>query len=616
MSGWTFPLSTGRVGYHMGGPRRRAGGPACRSGGGVGGSALRAYGRAVSIILLLAFVASACAGPGDVRLSPMLEPAKSVTGQKAMTIGILEEPSGIGPFARPTSGGGAHQVELIAHRYLATLDSRSRPQPEVANELPSIEQGTWTVNPDGTMETLWRLRPNVRWHDGTPMVADDWVFGWEVDRDSRLPKANTVPIRHIESAVALDEHTLVLRWNRQYPFADALLQGHLDPLQRSRHEALFREDPEGFMSSPAWDVEFVGLGPYRLVEWSPGASVRFEAFDQFYRGKPRVQSIVVQFLSDPDTMLASIQDNAVDVSLPLGLPTESVLELQQGWGAAGTGNQVLVYPDGRLRFIEVQMRPEYQRPMELGDRRVREAIYRVVDRQQLVDVVLGGLGKPADSWLLPDDPARITTFQGVIPDYSHDDERAQLLLQEAGFQRGGDGVLVHQTNGERFETAVWNTRGTGHDEETGIVVDRLRSVGIQVEQSIIPPAKMSDREFRASFPGVNVSSSTVTLAFENNALRYRPPAQGRPLGSPRHGYSNPRMDELVDRLQVAIPADARAQLQSKIMQIALQDLPILPLYWDIETITAANGITGPQPRTGRHVNQPLATWNIYAWDRS
>jgi peptide/nickel transport system substrate-binding protein len=563
-------------------------------------------------LLLVVLVLAGCAPPkigsGDGQSGGVGQ------GPKSVTIGIIAEPTGIGPFNSHTSGGGAHQVEEIAHRYLATLDNRSQPYAELASALPAIETGSWTIYPDGTMDTTYRLRTGVSWHDGSPMLADDWVFGWEIDHDPLMPNASTVPVRYIDSVRAPDESTLHMHWTQTYPFANALLRRQVSPVQRARHEALYRSESDRFINSTAWSSEFVGLGPYRIAEWNQGAFIRFEAFDQYYKGRPRIDVVIVRFLQDANTLLANVLADAIDVYLPLGLEKEAARDLRGNWAAEGTGNQVLAYPDGRLRFVEVQMRPDYQRPAALNDRRIREAIYRSLDRAELMEGVIGGLGQVADSWVLPTDPARDTEFRGVIVDYSRDLQRAQRLMEEVGYRRGGDGVFASPQSG-RFETAIWNTPGGGNAKENSIVADQLRTFGIPTEQYLIPASRLDDSEHRASFPGLSLTALTVTLDFENARFHYRGPTRTAPLGSPRNGYENPEVIELVDRLQVTIAADARVRLQRHIMQIAMADLPILPMYWDVETMTIRKGIVGPMARTGRHVNYPLSTWNIAEWDR-
>jgi ABC-type transport system substrate-binding protein len=113
---------------------------------------------------------------------------------------------------------------------------------------------------------------------------------------------------------------------------------------------------------------------------------------------------------------------------------------------------------------------------------------------------------------------------------------------------------------------------------------------------------------------LSLTSLTVTLDFENARFRYRGPTRTAPLGTPRNGYHNPEVGALVERLQITVPSSERAQLQRQIMQIALNELPIMPMYWDVETLTMRKGVVGPLPRTGRHTNYPLSTWNISEWD--
>ena len=170
--------------------------------------------------------------------------------------------------------------------------------------------------------------------------------------------------------------------------------------------------------------------------------------------------------------------------------------------------------------------------------------------------------------------------------------------------------------GTRFESSIWNTPGSGNVSENAIVADQLRTFGIPTEQYIVPASRLDDSEFRASFPGLSITALTATLDFENARFRYRGPTRTVPLGSPRNRYESAEAIALVDRLQITVGQDERTQLQRKIMQVVMRDLPILPVYWNVETLTMRQGVTGPKPRTGRHVNYPLSTWNVADWDRA
>src|SRR5205807_10211019 len=124
------------------------------------------------------------------------------------------------------------------------------------------------------------------------------------------------------------------------------------------------------------------------------------------------------------------------------------------------------------------------------------------------------------------------TFKGAIPDYSRDPARAQHLLEEVGYRRGGDNMFVGP-QGTRFESSIWNTPGSGNVSENAIVADQLRTFGIPTEQYIVPASRLDDSEFRASFPGLSITAQTATLDFDNARFRYRGPTRRLPLGSPR-----------------------------------------------------------------------------------
>jgi peptide/nickel transport system substrate-binding protein len=566
-----------------------------------------------SLLVATGALLAACSSLGP---APQADNGRPTSGgpPKSITVGILEEPKGFGPFVSHTSGGGAHQVGDIVQQFLAGIDGRSQAVPRLAMELPSVQAGTWRLRPDGTMEQTWRIRPGASWHDGAPVVADDFVFGWEVATDPSMPITRTVPVRFISRAATLDDGALLLEWSQTYPFADVLARNTLEPVPRGRLGDLHRAGVDRFVNAEAWRDQFIGTGPFRIGTWVPGSHIEFRAFEGYFLGRPRLDTVIVRFLRDPNTLLANIISEAIDVALPAAIDVEAAASLQAGWAAPGTGNQVFIYPDNRLRFLEVQMRPELQRPSALAEPRVREAIYRATDRAALVAVVGRGLTQMADSWILPDDPRRGREFRGVIPDRSYDPAAAQRLLADLGWRRGTDGILLDQA-GERFEVEVRSTAGGGSDVEVALAAQWLQSIGMQATQYLIPAPLLSDREFRARFPGVSFSSLTVTPLFENDRLRSRGPTRTEPLGTPRNGYNDPRVNDVVDRLQVTVGAADRTDLQRQVLETVLRDLPILPLSWDVDELVVRRGVRNVQGRSGMNVLFPLDTWNVHEWDR-
>src|SRR5262249_40855085 len=142
---------------------------------------------------------------------------------KILRIALTREPDGFVISLAPTNStsGGATQAQNIPANKLQNTDEKGQIYAELAMALPSTTDGTWTINPDGTMETTWKLRPNIKWHDGQPVTADDLVFGFQAATAPGVPSLGAAYLRTITDVVALDPLTAVVHWSKPNPQADA-----------------------------------------------------------------------------------------------------------------------------------------------------------------------------------------------------------------------------------------------------------------------------------------------------------------------------------------------------------------------------------------------------------
>src|SRR5439155_19119250 len=141
----------------------------------------------------------------------------------------------------------------------------------LADALPQLNTDTWRLFPDGRMETLYRLKSGLTWHDGTPLSAEDFVFAWRVFAKPELGNSTSPPINLMEEVVAPDPGTVLTRWRE--PFADAAaLDDTFQALPKHILERSFEDlDPVAFVNLSFWTQDYVGLGPYRVERWEPGA---------------------------------------------------------------------------------------------------------------------------------------------------------------------------------------------------------------------------------------------------------------------------------------------------------------------------------------------------------
>ncbi len=271
---------------------------------------------------------------------------------------------------------------------LTIVDAQTNVLPYLAEALPQLNTGSWQVFPDGRMETTWKLRPGLTWHDRLPLTADDFVFAFQVYRAPALAGVFTArPQNLIDQVVAADPQTVRIIWNA--PFLHT--GDGLEPLPRAplvESFAAFEQDPAGqrdpFMSQRFWTVEYVGAGPYRLTNWEPASHLEAAAFAGHALGKPRLDRLIVRFINNANTALASILAGQVQVIMNnvIGFENASVLRREGGFNDTDAKGKLLFIATATTTAV-TQHRLEYQQTPALHDPRVRKAIAHATDKDAI-----------------------------------------------------------------------------------------------------------------------------------------------------------------------------------------------------------------------------------------
>lgn len=538
---------------------------------------------------------------------------KTAGSPKSVTIAIQVEPPNFdtsltGVAGNPNAGGQSN-VRHIAHDRLTAQDEAGVYQARLVTEKPSLENNGWRVNPDGSMEMTWKLRPGIKWHDGAPFSAEDMLFTHQVRLDPALPRTGTGGGRPdlMQSVSAPDPLTFVVRWSEVYVRAEEA--AGLEPLPRHILEETYRRNKEALITSRYFTTEFVGLGAFKLEHWEPGSHIEFSRFADYYRGPAKLERIIVKFIPDSNAMVSNILAGAVDVVLPEGVELDAALELRRRW--QGTRNQVRIDVLSGLEQLEIQHRPEFSMPRNgFTVRGVRQALYQGLDRQALADAMTEGASPPADSWYAPNDPVR-KDVEAFIPQFPYHPARAQSLLEEAGWVRGGDGALVHQSTGERFQTYLQVRPGTEPQKAGQIIGDQWKALGVQLELEVLSGPRLRDQQHLAHRPGLAMVSPSGYNFYDRRLHSERiPKPENRWTGNNRGGYVNERVDTILDKLSSTINTTERFALHRELLREQMGDVALMPLYWQVVPILMLEGIVGPAMQTNE------ATHNIWAWDRT
>src|SRR5437879_937100 len=173
-----------------------------------------------TVLRLATSLLTACATPSASQ-APGQSTSPPSSPNRPMIALSKGEPISLALRAFQTVGGGSYP-HLVLNATFDDQDERGDPFPVLAEALPQLDTDTWRVFPDGTMETIYRLKPNIAWHDGTPLDARDFIFAWQVYANPASGSSATVPVGEMQEVSAGDSRTVIIRWRRPFPGAGAI----------------------------------------------------------------------------------------------------------------------------------------------------------------------------------------------------------------------------------------------------------------------------------------------------------------------------------------------------------------------------------------------------------
>jgi peptide/nickel transport system substrate-binding protein len=573
--------------------------------------------RAAPVLLALALLLalSAC-GPGP-QSSAGTRPADSAaapeTGAINRTLVLLGRSEMPSLALRPIQSLGltSSTGSRIFNSGLALEDDRGAFQPYLAEALPQLNSESWRVFPDGRMETVYRLKPGLVWHDGAPLTAEDFVFSWQVYAVPELGQAASPPIALMEEVVATDPRTITIRWGRPYPDAGQLSVSSgsggaaFAPLPRHLLTDAFQQGSwDSFAALPFWTVEYVGLGPYKLDRWEAGAFIEGVAFAGHALGKPKIERIRMVWSPDFNTTVANMLGGEGHMTIDDSIRFQQAMILRQNWG--DRGGTVLVYPS-LWRWLQMQQRPELASPRALLDLRVRKALAHAVDKQALDDALFEGEGIMTEV-PVPPNADYFAQVDAAAAKYPYDPRRTEQLMAEAGFTRGSDGVYAGR--GERFAVDFVTFQSPQNESEMSITAASLRAAGFDVREHVWPGVRARDTHARNTATGLSGTSGPAgeqTLAA--HSLDELPTADNRWQGPNRGGWQNAEFSGLADTFVATLERGERIRLLTQMVRVFTEDAAVISLYFNPSTPAFVSGLVGPKPV----VPTSTIAWNIHEW---
>jgi peptide/nickel transport system substrate-binding protein len=366
-------------------------------------------------------------------------------------------------------------------------------------------------------------------------------------------------------------------YSTPYYLANIMGLRALWPLPRHRLENEYEtNDAVAFTNLPYWTDEYIHLGPFRLVSFDSSDSFTLQAYDGYFLGRSRLDTIHLKIFTDANALYANLLAGTVDMFHENTLAPNQAFDLMNRWHPSGEGT-IYVQP-GVPRFLAPQWRLTHQaEPTVVTDIRVRAALYHAIDREAVSEAMQAGQAHLAAFEILPrNEPLHEATRDGLRR-YVYDPQRAQAILAEVGWVPGADRLMRHIVEGRTFRAPITATAGRDRDAEIAIIADFWRRIGLAPEESILSPAQTRDAEARASYAGFELSSTSDGDGIVGRMTGTAASAATRWVGN-RDGYENPHADQLVIRYQSSLMINEQFQAMRSISDLVANELPFLLLY--------------------------------------
>lgn len=544
--------------------------------------------RTVALLMTAALIVGACgtsapsAAPSGAASAPASAPAAGSPSAPAAAEGGTFIAAWVGPCCNGNDwitpmdpGGDAHWFNKIysrlttfqvldAAKQAAEFDANSGVYGELTGDLAesweiSADQKTWTFH----------LRPGVTWHDGEPFTANDVKFTIELcynEANTMRPCAYVAAVDGVEGVneykegaateitgvKVVDDNTITFTFiNPNSLFPTSISELFILP-----EHTVGEIPPEGMKEAEYWKTSQIGTGPFKWTAYTPGQSTELTAFDNYWRGKPKLDKIIRRHFPDPAAALLAFDAGEIhmtyitadEVERERANPNAVVLP-----GNSGVDNGIQANPGKH---------PEFAIP------EVRQALLMAIDRQSIVDQIYGGAANIVPClYGLPN-------LTGNVQPTAYDPEGAKALVEGAGVDLAAMGELQFDTYyADPLSANVMTAIADNWKTNLGLTVKPL-----PLENVAWQKLYYEDGDSDVSFWGAaNGPTGDRGYNYFHSSAKWPTGSNG----TAAHSYSNPEVDKLLEDARVEFDKAAQDAIYQQVCEITKNDLPNIYLWQSV-----------------------------------
>ena len=492
----------------------------------------------------------------------LLAPAGPAEAQKrggTLTIVRPTDPVSLEPNLETTAPGAWVYFNMLEG--LLTLDTKMQVQPSLATSYEVMSP----------TRVRFKLRPNVKFHDGTPLNAAAVKFTYDRALKGTPPARWASLAGSLDGAEVVDNLTVDIVTREPYgPVLRTLAMycmGIVSPTAVGKLGADFSRAP-------------VGTGPFKFVEWKTNTHVIIERFPDYWGDKALLDRVIFKVVPEEGARMIALQTGDADMVL---FPSPALLP------ALRKDAKFTVHETTGIRVVfagfHAGMPP-------LDDVRVRQALLHAVDRKAIVDNIMEGSAGPAMGVLAPG----VFGYKDMQLDklYPFDRAKAKALLAQAGWTPGSDGFL--QKGGQRLSLSWLAARGRypKDGEITEAIQAMFKDVGVEAKVQVLEWAavfqQVRGNPFNHHMFTLGWVTSNADADYSLYALFHS--KQVPPAGWNTSRYSNARVDTLVEQARRSLNQSEREKLYFEVQDILAKEMVWIPVYTTKEIIAARANVKG------------------------
>jgi peptide/nickel transport system substrate-binding protein len=444
-------------------------------------------------------------------------------------------------------------------------------------ELTGELAQSWDVSSDQKTITF-HLKPNLKWADGMPLTSEDVLFTWKTVTDDKTRSPYGADYKLVKKAEAPDSKTFKVSYAQPYaPALDSWSGLHILPKHLLKEQDI---NNTPFSRNP------VGSHYYQLDQWKKGESLSLKRNPNATQGQAKIDHLVSRIIPDRASQFLELMADNIDSMSLNSIQYARIFPSRPDLNA-----KIAQYKELGNSYTYLGFNLKHK---PFDDVRVRQAVNYAIDKQEIIDGVLLGLGLPVAS---PYKPGTRWSNPKLQP-YPYDPQKAIALMKEAGFEdHDHDGIL--DRDGQPLSFEILTNQNKEREMSAVLVQRRLKEIGVDVKIRVVEWATFISRFIKTG--DFNVVLLGWGLGLEPDQFNIWHSSQQAPGQFNFIGYKNPKVDKLLEAGRLELNPDKRMKIYYEFAEILLEDSPIVYLSAGYSLQGAhkrIKGIDEPPPAAG------------------